>query len=44
MSADAKRMADILLEPLGVEINPRFYRGIISERSDNKRCELNAST
>jgi len=29
--------------PLGVEINPRFYRGKKNERSYNKKGELDAS-
>ena len=32
-----------LLVSLDVEINPRFYRGKKSERSDNRKGELDAS-
>ena len=32
-----------LLVSLDVEINPRFYRGIVNERSDNRKGELDAS-
>ena len=31
------------LVSLDVEINPRFYRGIVNERSDNRKGELDAS-
>lgn len=31
------------LVSLDVEINPRFYRGKKSERSDNRKGELDAS-
>ena len=33
----------VLLVSLDVEINPRFYRGIVNERSDNRKGELDAS-
>ena len=33
----------LFLVPLGVEINPRFYRGKKNERSYNKAGELDAS-
>lgn len=39
----SKTPAALLLVSLDVELNPRFYRGKKSERSDNRKGELDAS-